>query len=980
MKDSGNFRNICRTDQVVGRVPRKIAKNREVLMNKNTFAREAKWVEFTARHLWRFLRPFVRGCLSRRCKNCVLPETAAPLDENGLCGACKEYLANPSLRTTNESSATGPDPIDAILKEAAGRAQGPYDALLLFSGGKDSTYLLHRLRTTYPGLRLLTVLVDNGFLSPFALENAERVLRRFDVAHLTSRPPPSFVKKAFHYALTNLDKQTGYSIVDLMDGHIIFDTAKNLAVRMEIPLVLCGLSKVQAENALGLFGFEFPPEKEREKLVAHEGLPLRGVFTEQEMQNWFDGSQVPPERIPRFIFPYYVWDVGEKFILQEVSRLGLLDEQHRSPLLTNNKLIPVIGMAESARFGFSSFEIEYARMVREGKSARGHWLNLFEMLEYATKTGRFINESVVETLAQLGLTKEAIGIGRKSRARPTQPKTLIDAVLRRAQEAPDAPAFFHETSQGWKPHANAQFRDDILTVAAALHERGVAKGDRVAVMAHPCYEWEVADKAVMYLGGITVGLDCRSGGSDLDYLLEKAGVRGLFVENSELLEQIPAKCLAQVAFVCVFDAPPTNAECLSFKALISGKPTSVPLCRTEPEDIGAIIFTSGTTGRAKGIPLRQRQLASAATVMREAFARELQPGEKTLAWFSPGNGTGRMLGSLFFELGVVQYFVKDPRTLFDKIKEVNPTFMVVVPRILEKTYSETRRRLNEKPWFARWGFGVLLMLRTLLPFSPVVKITDWLLLGKIRKAVWGSGLRLLFSGTASADPKILRWFQSLGVPTCEGYGLSEIGNLVAVNRPEDIRYGSVGRPLPTMEVSLAADGEILVKSPATLDHYWGEEAGELFDDAGRLKTGDVGRIEGGRLYITGRKKELIKTSTGRRISPVEVERHYQDIPGIQQFIVVGNGRKHLSALVFADQTLQTRLAAEQNGLDAYVAREIEKRGKRLAEDKQIRKFAVLTKPISVEDGELTSTLKVRRMEIERRYRQLINSLYPQEAS
>ncbi|MDX1252531.1 MAG: hypothetical protein IDH49_09860 [Gammaproteobacteria bacterium] len=382
-------------------------------MDKTIFAREARTVEFVARHLWHFIRPLVKTHLSPRCRHCVLPDTASPLDETGLCKECREYSTTAPTGTAKHAQPhdSVTDPIDDILRSYTQSSKGPYDAILLFSGGKDSTYLLHRLVTDYPRLRILTMLVDNGFLSPFAVENANRVLRRFDVDHITVRPQPSFVKKAFRYALTNLDKQTGYSIVDQFDGHITFDTAKNLAARQDIPLVICGVSRVQLENVFGPIGFEFPPEQEQAPLTTHAGIPLREVFSEDEMQHWFDGSCFPEERVPRFLFPYYVWDPSEEFILTEVSRLGLIDSRQSSPLLTNNTLIPVIGMAEVARFGYSSFEVEFARMVREGKSERGYWLNLFEMLEYSTKTGHFINKTVTDTLAQLGLTKKDIGVG-----------------------------------------------------------------------------------------------------------------------------------------------------------------------------------------------------------------------------------------------------------------------------------------------------------------------------------------------------------------------------------------------------------------------------------------------------------------------------------------------------------------------------------------------------------------------------------------
>ncbi|MFH1022074.1 MAG: hypothetical protein V1809_01635 [Planctomycetota bacterium] len=377
-------------------------------MNESVFARETRRVEFIARHLWRVIRPAVARHLSRRCRNCVLPEGVSPLDATGLCGECRKFADSPPPpRPASEGVS---DPVDELLRSTEGKAAGVYDAILLVSGGKDSAWLLHRITTGHPRLRLLTVLVDNGFMSPIALANAARVMSRFDVDHLTVRPRPAVVRKAFRTAFLNLHRQTGYSIVDLTDGQIIFDTAKHLAARMGIPMVLCGLSRAQIENGMTGVRWEFPREREAAGMNNITGIPFGEFFTPDEMTLWFDGSKHPPDRIPRFVFPLYVWEPAEEHILREVSRLGLLDAKRTSPLLTNNRLIPLIGIAEVLRFGHTGFEVEFARNVREGKSAREYWLNIFEMLEYSAKTGRFISGSVDATLAELGLSRKDIGL------------------------------------------------------------------------------------------------------------------------------------------------------------------------------------------------------------------------------------------------------------------------------------------------------------------------------------------------------------------------------------------------------------------------------------------------------------------------------------------------------------------------------------------------------------------------------------------
>ncbi len=377
-------------------------------MTIDRFALEVRSFEFTARHLWPLVRPLVARNLSRRCARCVLPETCAPLSQRGVCADCEalgDGGANPAVRAAGGDARE----IGELLDRHRGRAAGSHDALLLFSGGKDSSYLLHRITTDYPDLRLLTVLVDNGFMSPYALQNADRVLRRFDVAHIRLQPRPSLVRRVFRCALTHLDRQEGYSIVDEMDGHVTFDSARQLAARLEIPLVLCGISRVQAEVALGFAGWEMPPELGLRRTLARLAIPLDEVFTEREERTWWDVARCSAEPPPRVVLPLAAWDSSEEEIIAEVARLDLIDQRRSSPLMTNNALIPVIAMAEVARFGYCCWEVEFSRMIREGRSGRRYWLNLFEMMEYSARTGRFMG-SVDQTLTRLDLTRKELGI------------------------------------------------------------------------------------------------------------------------------------------------------------------------------------------------------------------------------------------------------------------------------------------------------------------------------------------------------------------------------------------------------------------------------------------------------------------------------------------------------------------------------------------------------------------------------------------
>lgn len=370
------------------------------------FVRDVRLTTFAADRLWPLLRPLAGRSLPRRCRRCILSQRHGPLDGDGLCAACAAWTPPPAA-APRPLVVEGPTPVDALFAAHAGRAAGAYDCLLLISGGKDSAYLLHRLRTRHPRLRLLTALVDNRLMSPIALGNADALVRRAGVDHARLHPDPALASAALRWALCNLDRQRGYSIVDSMDGQITFDTAMNRAAAWGIPLVAAGLSRHQIEDGFGAIGCEFPYGERQ--WIAAEGVRREQVVPDAGDGFWHLPGRWPAERRPRFLIPFMDWDPSEDHILATVAREGLVDPARSSPALTNNRLIPIIILAEYARRGWCCFEVEFARMVREGRSQRARWLNLFQLLEYAAASGRFPG-TIDRTLAQLGLDRRELGL------------------------------------------------------------------------------------------------------------------------------------------------------------------------------------------------------------------------------------------------------------------------------------------------------------------------------------------------------------------------------------------------------------------------------------------------------------------------------------------------------------------------------------------------------------------------------------------
>jgi len=372
----------------------------------------ARRFRFYAKHLWRFHRPFVSRTLRRRCVNCVVSEAYSLLDADGVCAECRSRAAMPEMLRTvaGEDAARLEADLDALLRRSEGTGRSDYDALVMLSGGKDSAFLLHLLRQRHPRLRVLTLTVDNSFMSPVALDNARRTVEVLDVDHITLHPPRSLYAKSFRLACTLREAGKGcFETVDRIDADLGFSLAKIHAASHNIPLVVSGLSWAQIERLFGVRSFEVPQEAALQRVAATLGRRLEQIYDAAELRFWWDPARFERASWPRFLHPFYAWRHEEQHIQDQVIKLGLIERGNDSPMLTNNLIIPMMVVIDYLRLGYASFEPEFAALVREGKADAGFWRNSFEMLEYAARTGWMLGDEIDKMAASLGLTRAELG-------------------------------------------------------------------------------------------------------------------------------------------------------------------------------------------------------------------------------------------------------------------------------------------------------------------------------------------------------------------------------------------------------------------------------------------------------------------------------------------------------------------------------------------------------------------------------------------
>jgi long-chain acyl-CoA synthetase len=592
----------------------------------------------------------------------------------------------------------------------------------------------------------------------------------------------------------------------------------------------------------------------------------------------------------------------------------------------------------------------------------------------------------------------------------TLPEMLFDQARRRG----DAVALRHKALGIWHRVTWSQYAENVRKVAASLLAFGLRHQENVAVLGENRPEWLYTSLGIMAAGGATCGIYPTSSPEQILYLLEHSEARVIFVENEEQLEKVlPILARTRVERMVVWDPKGLwgfhDARVVFHEdfekegeALRSTAPRRLEerLDQVSPEDTAMIIYTSGTTGNPKGAMLSHGSSLFMSGALVDAYgARE---GDDLVSYL-PLAHVYENLGSVLLHLrvGYVVNFVESLDTLFQNLREVSPTNFASVPRIWEKLASTIELRMADSTWLKRSLYRLAVAVgrrwvaaRDAGPVPASLQaarfVTSWLVFEPLKRRIGFDRARLAFSGAAPASPELFGFFQALGIPLVEGYGMTESTGVIAVNRPDRPLVGTVGEPIPGIEVVLAEDGEILTRGPHVFKGYFKdpEQTAAAIDPAGWLHTGDVGRWVDGRLQIVDRKKDLIITAGGKNIAPAYLENKLKFSPYIQDAVVIGDRRKFVVALVLIDEDNVTKYAQDHRlpfatfaeltqspEIQKLIAQEVDQVNRTLSQVESIKRFALLPRRFYEEEGDVTPTKKVKRRNLEERYGELIESLY-----
>jgi long-chain acyl-CoA synthetase len=540
------------------------------------------------------------------------------------------------------------------------------------------------------------------------------------------------------------------------------------------------------------------------------------------------------------------------------------------------------------------------------------------------------------------------------------------------------PAYLEEHEDGWRevswPEAGARVDD----LRHALLHRGVRRGDAVAVLARTRLEWILLDWAIMSIGAVVVGLYPTNTASECAYVLGHSEAVLAFAEDDAQREKLES----------VRDGLPALREIVGFDELPAFEEEGRANQAVEPDevhedDLATLIYTSGTTGPPKGCMLTHKNLVTAALRVKT----HIEGQTDTVLLFLPlAHSFARIVHHSAASRGAALALVADATRVPEAIARVRPTILPAVPRVYEKVHAnvlgEIERSSGAKRAIGRWGLAVGARASRLrrdhrpVPLALRIqeKLADRLVFAKVRERL-GGRLRLGVSGAAPLGIDVLEFFDSLGMLVIEGYGLTETSSSLSVNDPDDYRFGTVGRAVDGCEIKLDVDGEILVRSETIFSGYYKDPdaTAAAFTDDGWFRTGDVGELdEDGWLKITDRKKDLIITAGGKNIAPQNLENALKASRFISQALVIGDRRPYVTALITLDPV---EVDGASRGAQELVQEVVDDVNRDRVRVEQIKRFAILPRDFSLEEGELTPTLKLRRKIVHEHFADEIENLY-----
>jgi long-chain acyl-CoA synthetase len=589
--------------------------------------------------------------------------------------------------------------------------------------------------------------------------------------------------------------------------------------------------------------------------------------------------------------------------------------------------------------------------------------------------------------------------------RGTNSTTLADLLPRAAKLYGTAPAVQYKEGDTWVKRSFLEVEEIVRGLALGLVDLGVAKGDKVSILANTRPEWTYFDFAALSIGATVVPIYQTNSPEECQYVLENSDAKVVIVEDDEQIEKIRKVRDTLPKLESVVRMTGASDDAISFDDLAArgaGRDLSEWEQRWQavtPEDICTFIYTSGTTGPPKGCVISHGNYRAMLDMVNENSVIE---GEDVTYLYLPLAHSFALLIQLgSFDLGAtIAYWERDPLKIMPNMAEIKPTYFPSVPRIFEKIYTMATSAMEKEGGLKKaifdWAIRVGGKMRAAersghqpgFLLRKQYEFADKKVLSKIR-GLFGGQLRLAVSGAAPINPDILRFFDAAGVLVLEGWGMTETSTAATISTPEDFKIGTIGKPFPGCEVKIAEDGEILVKGPNVFQGYYkNEEATRETIVDGWLHTGDLGSIDAdGFITITGRKKDIIITAGGKNITPANLENEIKQHPLVSQCVVVGDRRPYLVALVTLDPEEAVAYAKEhglsedpaQLAANGEVREAIEghlaKVNEKFARVEQVKKIAILPHDLSQEAGELTPTLKVKRAVVADKHQGEIEKLY-----
>ncbi len=553
------------------------------------------------------------------------------------------------------------------------------------------------------------------------------------------------------------------------------------------------------------------------------------------------------------------------------------------------------------------------------------------------------------------------------------------------------------TARGWEPISSQEFTAKVGGMARALKSWGISRGDRVAILSENRHEWVVADFACLLLRAIVVPIYTTLTPEQTAYVLRDSGARVIFVSSQKHLEKVASiiKTTAVEKMVVmdeVVDARATRMAEL-MQPLADSQLDSLGH-GVHASDLATIIYTSGTTGIPKGVMLTQGNMAANINFFLLGLGFEM--GLACVSFLPLSHVTARCVDLGLLYSGVTLAHLSQLDELSQALLEVRPQILLSVPRVYEKVHTQAELKATKFPvkQIYRWALrmGRTHRAETLagtIPRSLSWKLADRLVYSKVRAGL-GGRVKTFISGGAPLGLPLAEWYADIGIRICEGYGLTETSPVIAVNNPAVHRIGSVGKPLGNVQVRIAEDGEILVRGPSVFQGYWNkpEETRDAFVD-GWFKTGDIGKLdEDGFLYVTDRKKDLLKTSGGKFIAPQPIENSLKHNPMVAEAVVVGDKRKFPAVLILPNFAALEVWAREQ-GVNCSSRAEIiadarvhtfyeaivAELNQNLAQFEKLKKVTLLCEEFSPANGTMTASLKIRRRAVEEHCREQIEKMY-----